>query len=79
MQILIAQCVGRLEIMPKMLFGNGTPSPAATRSRPTPWTARDARNGATEATPMTDRIIGKRDMAAMLRTFPGVAAFILEE
>ena len=28
---------------------------------------------------MTDRIIGKRDMAAMLRTFPGVAAFILEE
>lgn len=28
---------------------------------------------------MTDRLLGKRDMAAMLGTSPGVAAFILEE
>ena len=28
---------------------------------------------------MTDRLISKRDMAAMLGTSPGVAAFILEE
>lgn len=33
----------------------------------------------TGATPMTDRLIGKRDIAAMLGTSPGVAASILEE
>lgn len=63
----------------KMQPRHGTPSPAATRSRPTPWTARDARNGATGATPMTDRIIGKRDMAATLGKVLSMAAFILEE
>lgn len=28
---------------------------------------------------MTDRLIGKRDIAAMLGTSPGVAASVLEE
>lgn len=32
-----------------------------------------------EHKPMTDRLIGKREIAAMLGTSPGVAAFILEE
>lgn len=32
-----------------------------------------------EHKPMTDSLIGERDMAAMLGTSPGVAAFILEE
>lgn len=63
--------------MPKMLCGNGTPSHAATRSLQTPWTVQDARSGATGATTMTDRLIGKRDIAAMLGTSPGVAASIL--
>lgn len=72
-QILIAQCVGRSEIMPKTLCGNGTPSHADTRSRPTPWTAKEARRENTGAITMTDRLIGKRDIAAMLGTSPGVA------
>lgn len=38
-----------------------------------------ARSGDIGATPMTDSLIGERDMAAMLGTSPGVAAFILEE
>ena len=32
-----------------------------------------------EHKPMTDRLIGKREIAAMLGTSPGVAAVILEE
>ena len=36
-------------------------------------------SASTGATPMTDRLIGKRDIAAMLGTSPGVAASVLEE
>ena len=42
------------------------------------WIAPTQR-GNTEVTTMTDSLIGKRDIAAMLGTSPGVAAFILEE
>ena len=77
-QIAALEAVKRGEVFLDCKTGNfyGT-SKLMVYSRPTPWTAQAARSGGIGATTMTDRLIGKRDIAAMLGTSPGVAASIL--